>query len=191
MQAARAVLPDTAADQLDLFEPCPIARFYVLASNARRAPNALAPIKTRATKIIPEATNPRTVQGFRRRLSIARTVLSEGGTISEFGRRIGLGTQSASKWIRDNASDLHSEFLNQRHPMVLCPTERVARLRAIQAGQELGLSYKLIGSAIGISANRLRIWLEVWAPYGVEDALELEEVGDDEAFEAPREEEAA
>ena len=181
---------ETTAGQLDLFEQRPLLRFRVLADQARRDPSARAPIRSRTDPVKVEKTDPRTPEGLRRRVAIAKEVCDAGGAISEFGRRIGLGTHAASKWLRDGCPDLHEEFLEQQHPIILTRAERMARLRAVQAGQAIELSNHRIAAAMGLSGNRLRKWLAQWAPFGVEEALELEELGEDEAWDANLEEAA-
>lgn len=108
------------------------------------------------------------------RLGIAKIVLEEGGSISEFARRVGINTSWATVWLRQNDEGLHRQFLDQRHPITLDPPRRVARLMAVKVGLEMDLSLGVIARRLGMKRNALVNWLETWAPDGIDDALELE-----------------
>ncbi|MEL7111222.1 MAG: hypothetical protein AAGL99_18350, partial [Pseudomonadota bacterium] len=108
------------------------------------------------------------------RLTIAREVYAEGGSISEFARRVNINTSWATAWLRNNDADLHKDFLDQRHPITLDTNARIARLMSVKIGQEMGLSIASIARHLNMRRTALCNWLETWAPDGIDDALEFE-----------------
>lgn len=177
--------PKRSAAQLDLFEPCPILRFYMIADNARR--DRVVFENDDEDRIeAQDLKGARTEEGIRRRIEIARRIYEQGLSMTEFGRALGINGTGAARWLLRHAPDLHRDFLDQQHPLVLSRRDRMARLKAVKEGRDIGLNHKRIAAGLGLSAPRLNAWLEVWAPFGVEDAIELEELGEDEADEVER-----
>jgi transposase-like protein len=109
----------------------------------------------------------------RRRIGWA--VASEGGNLSDFARALGISKQAAFKWASRYASDLHRVLVDDgRRGNVLPPEARLERLityrNAIRQGKTLSEAARLCG----VSSPRLRVWLRIWAPDGVSQAIEDE-----------------
>lgn len=111
-----------------------------------------------------------------RRRKVGWRVVDEGGTISEFGRRIGIQPHSASGWLRRNDFALYLALKDGTSSNILPREKRLERLLTYKAGIEAGLSHTKASERCGVSQNRMRVWLAQWAPDGVDQAIE------DEAF---------
>ena len=167
------------AGQLDLIEPCPFLRFEILADFSVRLDEERRKGSVRKFRTV-ETVSARTPEGVRRRKQIAREVISESVSVSEFARRLGIGSQTACKWLRSHAPELHEQLLDQPHPIVMSRHERLARLLAIHAGMKAGLTQPVIAERLTLSRQVLRNWLRTWAPDGIEDAIDLERIDPDE-----------
>ena len=118
---------------------------------------------------------------MRRRLEIGWEVAAAGGTISDMARRCKVQNTSLGKWLRHHAPDLHAKLLEAPPYNVLPRAARYERLVTVRDARAEGLSEAAVAARVGISTSRLRVWLSAWAPFGVEDAIELERIDDDEA----------
>jgi len=57
---------------------------------------------------------------------------------------------------------------------VLPRDKRLHRLMTYREAREDGLSHTKASKVCGVSQNRMRIWLQLWAPDGVDQAIEDE-----------------
>lgn len=164
-------------EQLCLFTPKSDLRFAILADAAVRLTQ---PGQRPAKPVEVDTTaNAYTEEGRARRRSIAIRLASTGGTVDMFARTVGLTRRGAIDWLSDHAPDAHSALISASHPNTLDRIQRLARLLAVQAGVEAGYSRAQIAARLKISANRLRVWLDLWAPEGLADAIELESIDPD------------
>lgn len=108
------------------------------------------------------------------RLKVGRKVVSEGGTISEFGRRVGIQPHSASGWLQRNDFDLYRDLKDGTSTNILPREVRLQRLLTYREGIEAGLSHTKASERCGVSQNRMRVWLAQWAPDGIDLAIEDE-----------------
>lgn len=114
-------------------------------------------------------------QEHRRKVGVQ--VASERGSISEFARRVGIQTQTACKWLSNHDEELYRQLREDAliHN-VLSPEKRLGRLVTYREALSEGLSHTKASKRCGISQNRMRIWLQLWAPDGIDQAI------DDETF---------
>lgn len=109
----------------------------------------------------------------RRRVGWA--VASEGGNLSDFARAIGVRKQAAHKWVSRYASDLHKVLVGDgRRGNVLPPKERLERLVTYRNAIRQGKTQNEAARLCGVSGPRIRVWLRIWAPDGVDQAIEDE-----------------
>lgn len=102
-------------------------------------------------------------------------VASEGGNLSDFARALGIKKQSAFKWASRYASDLHRVLVDDgRRARVLSPEARLNRLTTYRDAMARGDTQSEAARLCGVSSTRLRVWLRMWAPDGVEQAIEDE-----------------
>jgi len=109
------------------------------------------------------------------RRKIGHAVAAERGSISEFARRIGIQTQTACKWLSNHDEPLYRRLREDAliHN-ILPPEKRLDRLVKYKAGRAEGLSHTKASKECGISQNRMRIWLQLWASDGIDQAIEDE-----------------
>lgn len=160
----------------DLFADRFAIGFPELLSIAAKDEARLVPVNLRARALEERRRLPRVVSedGKQERLRIARQVYDEGGSISEFARRVHIHTSWASNWLRSADRELHRLFLDQPHPVALNRSARVARLLSVKIARQMGWTDKETAAALNICVSALGNWLRVWAPDGLDDALELE-----------------
>lgn len=161
--------------QIDLFRENTVLDFLSFVAVAAKQEERLRPIGLSSEK--PEKPKqPRAISDDAKadRLAIARDVYEEGGSISEFARRVNINTSWATQWLRANDVDLHKQFLDQKHPITLDRNARIARLMAVKIGEEMGLSIASIARHLNMRRTALCNWLTTWAPDGIDDALEFE-----------------
>lgn len=165
----------SSIDQIDLFRENLVLDFQSFVRLAAKQDARLRPLGLSDLKKS-TARPPRVVSDDAKadRLKVAKQVLAEGGSISEFSRRVKINTSWATTWLRRNHPDLHKEFLDQRHPITLPPEARIARLMAVKIGIEMGLSIADIARELNMRRTPLCGWLATWAPDGIDDALEME-----------------
>lgn len=161
--------------QIDLFRDGMVLDFRSYVELASKKEDRLRPLGLSDLKKS-NVRSPRVVSddAKAKRLDLAKQVLAEGGSISEFARRANINTSWATTWLRENHDDLHKQFLDQVHPNTLPPQARIARLMAVKIGQEMGLSISRIARELNMHRTPLLNWLSVWAPDGIDDALEME-----------------
>lgn len=170
-------------DQLDLFENLiptdgRIAEFEAACQLAAKCPDMLAPIRykerNKFSRLNKKSVGMTEGEITTFRLRVGKEVLADGGSISEFARRTGIVSSWASEWLKKKDPDLHGQLLEQAHPVTMSRERRIARLRAIQIGQDLGMRLSEIAEPMNIAPASLRRWIQTWAPDGIEDALYLE-----------------
>jgi transposase-like protein len=165
-------------EQLDLFDLIPsddrIYEFEEACRLAAKCEKSLAPIRAQ-NKMKSSRSKGLTRQElhFQRR-RIATEVLAEKGSVSEFARRAGIVSSWASEWLKRFEPDLHRELLDQSHPVMLSRERRIARLKAVQLAEALGIPLCDVAQQMNMEPGTLKRWLATWAPEGIEDALELE-----------------
>lgn len=109
------------------------------------------------------------------RRRIGWQVASEGGNVSDFARRCGIRKQSAHQWLEKYAEDLRRTLVNDgRRSQVLPPEARLKRLTTYKAARDAGLSHSAASERCCLSQSRMRRWLAMWAPDGVDQAIEDE-----------------
>ena len=163
------------AQQTDLFRDNLVLDFQSFVEIAAKQDDRLRPLglsDRKKAKVRP----PRVVSddAKAKRLKLAKQVLAEGGSISEFARRAKINTSWATTWLRENHDELHKKFLDQTHPNTLPANARIARLMAVKIGLEMGLSIAQLARELNMRRTPLLNWLATWAPDGIDDALEME-----------------
>ncbi len=109
------------------------------------------------------------------RRKVGWSVAAKNGSISEFARRVGIQTQTACKWLNNHDHDLYRSLReNAQAHNVLPRDKRLHRLMTYREAREDGLSHTKASKVCGVSQNRMRIWLQLWAPDGVDQAIEDE-----------------
>lgn len=165
----------SALQQIDLFRDNLVLDFKSYVRMACKQPERLRPLKlSDQKKTTKRAARAVSVDAKAERLAIARQVYEEGGSISEFSRRVNINTSWATTWLRENDEDLHKMFLDQKHPITLPPQARIARLMAVKIGYEMGMTTADIARELNMRRTPLSNWLATWAPDGIDDALEME-----------------
>jgi predicted transcriptional regulator len=107
----------------------------------------------------------------RQRLRIAREVISEGGSLVDFARVVGITRVAALKYLEKHSPATRRALADNNRGRSMHPIRVLERLRVIakcrtqrQAAKKLGLSH-----------GRISVFLKHYAPDGIEDALELYE----------------
>lgn len=129
----------------------------------------------RAVSCGPTALVMKSPEWQEHRRKVGWEVAAENGSISEFGRRVGIQPQTACKWLNDHDAELHEALRENAQAHNVLPREqRLSRLLTYRDAIASGMSHTKASKECGISQNRMRIWLQLWAPDGVEMAIEDE-----------------
>ena len=105
---------------------------------------------------------------LRKRLRLARTVIHEGGNLTEYARRSGVSVVSASKYLRKHSECCHAALKSAHHGAATHPLRVLDRLRVLskQKGDKARSA-----KALGLTYQGVWHFVNRYAPEGIEEAL--------------------
>lgn len=107
-------------------------------------------------------------------------IADAGGNISDLAHIEGVEPQSMVQWLKVNNPDLQRALKDATHPLTLSREQRLSRLQTVRDGRASGKGTTEIARQLGLSRGRLNFWLTLWAPYGVDMAIDAESDEDEE-----------
>jgi predicted transcriptional regulator len=107
----------------------------------------------------------------RQRLRIAREVISEGGSLVDFARIVGITRVGALKYLEKHSPATRRALADNNRGRSMHPIRVLERLRVIAGCR----TQRQAAKKLGITRGRVSVFLKHYAPEGIEDALELYE----------------
>jgi predicted transcriptional regulator len=107
----------------------------------------------------------------RKRLRLAREIISEGGCLADYARALGISVPGVIQYLEKHSPCTRRALADNNRGRSMHPIRVLERLRVIAKSR----SQHQAAKKLGLSPSRICLFIKHYAPDGIEDALELYE----------------